>query len=314
MTLAVALGAAVIATAHYRSNMNRMPALALVSGLTAAAIALVLSGCSTTGITRAPARLGASFTHIHEVVVGDQDGSLLVATHEGLYQLQVEAEGSAALGGPVGGLDFDLMGFTIAADSAYASGHPGPATPASFGGPNLGLVTSADLGQTWRSVSRKGETDFHALAVMTAVDGVPHVFGLDPGAPRLQRSTDGGLTWSGGADLVARDILVVDTTVYATTSEGVAVSVDDGMSFTLDSGAPALFLIAADHQNGFAGVDTTGTVWTRSPGRDWVAGGTVTGTPQALAVDGASIYVADDRGIAVTEDGGATWIVLEVNG
>ena len=34
----------------------------------------------------------------------------------------------------------------------------------------------------------------------------------------------------------------------------------------------------------------------------------------ALAVDGARIYVADDRGIAFTEDAGATWLVLEVRG
>ena len=34
----------------------------------------------------------------------------------------------------------------------------------------------------------------------------------------------------------------------------------------------------------------------------------------ALAVDRARTYVADDRGIAFTEDAGATWLVLEVRG
>lgn len=294
--------------------MNRTRALALVSGLAATVTAAaLLSGCSTTGITTTPASPGMSFAHIHELVPRE-DGGLLVGTHEGLYQLQIDADGSTTAVGPLGGLDFDPMGFTIAGDTAYASGHPGPTTPGSFGTPNLGLITSTDLGETWTTVSLKGATDFHALAVMTAVDGVPHVFGIDPGKPRLQRSTDGGLTWSDGAELVARDILVVDTTLYATTAEGLAVSEDDGMSFTLDPTPPALYLIAADRQGGLAGIDTTGTLWTRSPGQDWAHGHTVTGTPQAVAVDGARIYVADDRGIAITEDAGATWILLEVKG
>lgn len=294
--------------------MNRTHALALVSALAAAVTAAVLlSGCSTTGITTTPASSGVSFAHVHELVAR-QDGGLLVGTHEGLYRLQIDADGSTTAVGPLGGLDFDPMGFTIAGDTAYASGHPGPTTPGSFGTPNLGLITSTDDGETWTTVSLKGVTDFHALAVMTAADGAPHVFGIDPGKPRLQRSTDGGLTWSDGAELAARDILVVDTTLYATTSEGLAVSEDGGMSFTLDPTPPALYLVAADPQGGLAGIDTTGTLWTRSPGQDWEHGHTVTGTPQAVAVDGARIYIADDRGIAVTEDAGATWIVLEVNG
>ncbi len=47
---------------------------------------------------------------------------------------------------------------------------------------------------------------------------------------------------------------------------------------------------------------------------DVYAGGRLVASGQAVAVDGARVYVADDRGIAVTEDAGATWIVLEVNG
>lgn len=294
--------------------MNRTRDLPLASALAAAVTAAVLlSGCSTTGITTTPASPGVSFAHVHELVAR-QDGGLLVGTHEGLYRLQIDADGSTTAVGPLGGLDFDPMGFTVAGDTTYASGHPGPTTPGSFGTPNLGLITSTDAGETWTTVSLKGVTDFHALAVMTTVDGAPHVFGIDPVKPRLQRSTDGGLTWSDGAELVARDILVVDTTLYATTTEGLAVSEDGGMSFTLDPGAPALYLVAADHENGLAGIDTSGGLWTHSPGQDWVHGGTVTGTPQALAIDRATIYVADDRGIAVTDDAGATWVVLGVNG
>jgi len=294
--------------------MNRTHALALASGLAAVVSATVLlSGCST-GPTSPPASPVVSFAHVHELVLGQQEGDLLVGTHEGLYRLLIDSDGASTATGPLGGLDFDPMGFTMAENTAYASGHPGPTTPASFGSPNLGLITSTDLGETWSNVSLTGVTDFHALAVMTSDAEFPQVFGIDPGNPRLQRSTDGGRTWGDGAELVARDILVVGTTLYATTPEGLAVSEDDGMTFILDPAAPALYLVAVDRRGGLAGVDTTGTLWTRGPGEDWDHGHTVTGTPQAVAVDGARVYVADDRGIAFTEDAGATWIVLEVRG
>lgn len=294
--------------------MNRTHALALASGLAAVVSATVLlSGCSV-GVTSSPTTPVVSFAHVHELVAGQQDGGLLVGTHEGLYRLLIGEGGATAATGPLGGLDFDPMGFTIAENTAYASGHPGPTTPASFGTPNLGLITSTDLGETWTNVSLSGVTDFHALAVMTSGAELPHVFGIDSGNPRLQRSTDGGRTWSDGAELVARDILAVGTTLYATTPEGLAISEDDGMTFTLDPAAPALYLVAADREGTLAGIDTTGTLWTRGASEDWDHGHTVTGTPQAVAVDGARIYVADDRGIAFTEDAGATWIVLEVRG
>lgn len=295
--------------------MNPSHVLAPASGLAAILTATVLlSGCSSTGVTSTAASPGVTFAHVHKLVAGQKDGGLLVGTHEGLYPLQIGADGSTTAVGPLGGFDFDPMGFTIAEDTAYASGHPGPTTPASFGSPNLGLITSTDLGATSTDVSLTAVTDFHALAVMSSGDELPHVFGVDPSNPRLQRSTDGGLTWTDGAELVARNILVVDTTLYATTSEALAISEDDGMTFTLDPAAPALHLIAADRQYALAGIDATGTLLTRDPGQDWAHGHTVTGTPRAMAVDGARIYVADDRGIDFTEDAGATWIVLEVHG
>lgn len=288
--------------------------IALTSGIGAVVAAtLLLTGCSPSS-TPSGDPTGAStlvFEHIHELVPDPSDGSLLVATHEGLYRLTISADGATTAVGPVGGLDFDPMGFTIAGGIAYASGHPGPTTPVTFGSPNLGLITSTDVGKTWTNVSLTGQTDFHGLTV-TDIDGSPRVFGYDATAGRVERSFDGGVSWSAGAALDARDMLAAGDRLYATTPDGLAISDDAGATFTVDPGAPGLYVIAADGTGVLAGVDTTGTLWTQTAGQGWVHGHTVEGTPQALAVDGSRLYVADDRGIAYTDDAGATWVVLQV--
>lgn len=295
--------------------MNGTRAIALTSALAAAVTAtMLLTGCSPIAPPPAsPTGTAPKFEHIHELVVDPSDGTLLVATHEGLYRLTIDSDGTATAIGPIGGLDFDPMGFTIADGTAYASGHPGPTTPDTFGSPNLGLITSDDTGETWTNVSLTGETDFHGLTVMTDGGDLPRVFGYDGSAQRLERSLDGGFTWTAGASLAARDILAVGDQLYATTAEGLAISTDNGATFTIDATAPALYVLAADSEGTMAGVDTTGTLWTRPPGQEWAHGHTITGTPQAFAVDGTRIYVADDRGIAITDDAGATWTVLTVH-
>ena len=294
--------------------MNATRTIALTSGLAAVVTAtILLTGCTPTSTAPSPAPngTGVMFEHIHELVPDPSDGSLLVATHEGLYRLTIGSDGSAAAAGPIGGLDFGPMGFPLAAGIAYASGHPGPTTPDTFGNPNLGLITSTDLGQSWTNVSLTGVTDFHGLTVATG-GGDVRVFGYDGSRQRIVTSLDGGTSWVDGAELAARDILAVGDLLYATTADGLAVSSDDGMTFTIEAGAPALYVVAADPTGTIAGVDSTGTLWTRAAGGEWVHGQTVAGVPQAFAVDGDRLYVADDRGIAYTDDAGATWVVVKV--
>ncbi|MCC6270894.1 MAG: hypothetical protein IT190_06425 [Microbacteriaceae bacterium] len=271
---------------------------------------LLLSGCAAAappGVVPAPE---VTFQHIHKIEIGQNDAELLVAAHDGLYRVTAHADGEATVAGPVGGYDFDFMSFAIAGDTAYASGHPGPGTAGSFGNPNLGLITSTDLGKHWVSLSLTGVTDFHALTAAKGGSALGQVFGIDTSKQRIQRSTDGGATWSEGAEIVARDILAVTERLYATTPDGLAVSDDQGSSFVIDPDAPDLYLMAADSKGQLVGIDIHGNLWVRGAGDVWATGGTVTGAPQSIAAGSDRIFVADDRGIAFTENNGATWTVL----
>lgn len=275
--------------------------------------AVLLAGCSAQDSPAAPpADVDPTLEHIHELVADPVDGSLLVATHSGLFRLKIGTDGAATAVGPIGGLDFDPMGFTIVDGIAYASGHPGPTTPDTFGSPNLGLITSTDLGENWTNVSLMGETDFHGLTVATSPGASPRVFGYDGSKQRIVSSLDGGVSWNDGAQISARDILAVGDLLYATTADGLVVSADNGATFTVDTAAPALFVIAADHNGAIAGIDVAGIVWTRQSDDSWVSGGAVTGAPHAFAINGSRFYVADDRGIAYTDDAGVTWVVLKL--
>jgi hypothetical protein len=295
---------------------HRRPIAAGIALLTATAA--LITGCSAQA--EGPDGQGSpstQFDHIHALPVEPEGEELTVATHEGIYRLEVGADGTATAVGPLGGLDFDPMGFTLVEGTAYASGHPGPKTPATFGAPNLGLITSTDRGETWSTVSLKDETDFHALAVLPAPEGSSdvRVFGLDTSTQAIRRSMDGGKTWTDGAELVARDLLALPSSdsLYATTEDGLAVSIDDASTFAVDAAAPALYLVGADPVMGtLAGVDVDGALWATNASGQWDKGELVDGVPQAFTVTAGRMYVADDRGIAMTDDLGSTWTIVEL--
>ncbi|MFD1716138.1 F510_1955 family glycosylhydrolase [Amnibacterium flavum] len=286
--------------------------LAAASSLVLAA--LILTGCSTDETPEASAQ--EAFAHIHGLAFDPHDDQLAVATHEGIYKLDDDAD-TLTVSGPIGDLDIDAMGFTLVNGTAYASGHPGPNTPQSFGAPHLGLISSTDQGETWTTVSLAGAVDFHALAVDRYKPET--IYGLSSSDSTVYRSDDAGNSWQKGAELTARDLAAPPNSsgnVYATTDAGLARSSDGGATFQLVPDAPALFLISNDGaQDGrLVGVDTDGVIWRQSAGEGgWVQEGTVEGNPQAMTVEPSTtrLVIADDRGIAVTEDYGRTWSILQ---
>lgn len=290
-------------------NRRSRAGLVVLSGISVAAL---LSGCSTARTDPVPADVAAAFAHIHGLEVDPESGLLLIATHGGIFQLAGVADG-AELSGPLGGVDFDAMGFTLSDGVAYASGHPGPGTPEKFGSPNLGLIRSPDLGRSWVNVSLTGTTDFHDLTVSPGHH--KRIYGLDSSSGTV-RKTDDGQTWTDGAPLAARDILAPDENpdvLYATTQEGLLVSMDSASTFILDELAPPLYLMATGGDDWLVGIDVNGTLWYQQlDGGPWSQGGVTAGVPQAMTVDAASgrVIIADDRGIVATDDYGDTWEVL----
>ena len=82
---------------------------------------------------------------------------------------------------------------------------------------NLGLIESTDSGQSWRSLSMKGETDFHSIEYQQGV-----VYGLDSGSQTVMVSVD-KQTWDRHGAIGAIDIAVSPwnpNEILATTAEG----------------------------------------------------------------------------------------------
>jgi hypothetical protein len=214
----------------------RLPRPAPLCSAAAIALAALLTGCSAAGPASADATTAAATgappaAHVHGVAIDPGDGTLLLATHEGLMEVGDGGEVTAA--GPV----VDLMGFTVTGPHHYlASGHPGLHTDLPQ---PVGLIESTDGGETWTPLSRAGASDFHALTAL----GEAGVLGYDG---VLRRSPD-GLTWEQlGIPAEPRTLAAAPDggAVLATTAQGLLRSTDAGTTWAAVEGAPRLQVVA----------------------------------------------------------------------
>lgn len=268
----------------------------LTTAFAAALAALALAGCSAGAGPVGAA--GPAFDHVHGLAMDPTDGSVYIASHDGLFRA-----GPAGLV-PVGAAGRDLMGFTdTGTGTLLSSGHPAPGDAL----PNpLGLVESTDGGQSWTPLSLTGEVDFHALEVSSGT-----VFGYDVTNRLLRASTDGGRTWEDRARLAALDIAVDPSdpnAVLATTERGVVSSRDGGRSFTAASG-PVLAYISWAPGGTAVGIGPDGSVFTSSDaGSTWQRSGSVPGgRPQAITATADAVLAATAGGIYRSADGGASF-------
>ena len=285
-------------------TLHSSPRRPVAAVVTASALLFTVSACSqgtagAPGASPSTTSSGLPSSHVHGLSVNSETGQILLAAHEGLFDISKNTSVKI-------GATNDLMGFTAAMDEGvfYASGHPGKDSTM----PNpLGLVKSTDGGKTWEQVSRQGESDFHALT--TTKTGIVGFDGT------MRTSTD-GKTWKTAAAGFAPAVLAgnpYSDTVLATTPEGVQRSADAGNTWTLVPAAPVIQFVAFASAAEAAGVAPDGTVYTSADaGLSWKNTGKINGSVQAVAASEGSkgspwIWAATTAGLVVSTDGGATF-------
>ena len=247
-----------------------------------------------------------SVVHVHGVGVEPTDGTILLATHKGLFE--VDEVGRLNRVGPV----IDLMSFAVAGPGRFlASGHPGPGV----GLPRpVRLMQSNDAGRTWHPISRGGQTDLHVLTV-----GQVGFLAYDDS---LLRSADGE-DWTSlkiphppaalAASPVAPDVV-------AATPAGLLRSTDGGESWTPVADAPPLQHVAwAGNGQMVVGLEPNGAVWmSQDGGTTWREGPQLGSPPQAVSasgwgIRGQRIVVATEAALLASDDHGRTFQVVAGN-
>lgn len=261
--------------------------------------AAAVAACSPSAPAPGSSAGGPEFAHVHGVGVDPADGTVYVATHDGLFR--TGPDGLVPAGAP----GRDLMGFTIAGPGTLlSSGHPAPDDTL----PNpIGLARSTDRGVTWTPVSLTGEVDFHALEIAAG-----SVFGYDATHGLLRVSADGGRTWEDRAQLRALDIAADPSDgqrVLATVQGGVARSTDGGRTFAEPVG-PQLAYVSWAEDGTVSGLDLGSTLHTSTDGGStWTPSGTLPGggRPQAVTATPDGLLAANGSGVFRSTDGGATF-------
>lgn len=192
-------------------------------------LALALSALASIATAEA---LGAEviLPHVHGLAFTADGKSLVAPAHVGLAVYRDGRWSTAP--GPA----HDLMGFSMAGNAIYTSGHPAPGSP--LRNP-LGLMKSTDAGATWQQLGLSAESDFHLMAAgyrSNAVYAVNHQPNSRMPQPGIHFTQDDGKSWkrSAATGLSERLIGIAAHPVEAGT---IAAATEDGLYLSRDFGS-----------------------------------------------------------------------------
>jgi hypothetical protein len=242
--------------------------------------------------------------HVHGLGRNPADGSLMIATHTGLFRASSEGEKPER----VAGRFQDTMGFTVVGpDHFLGSGHPANLRddPAF-----LGLIESRDAGHSWRPISLRGEVDFH---VLEAQGDVVYGFGSDfeSREARFLASTDGGLSWVRRTPPEALTGLAIDPRdprhIVGLGEQGGYFSRDGGATWRPIGVSGGLVTWTDDV--GLVAADFDGVIRkAEDPVGEWNEVGRLDGSPAALeGVDDELLAATHDARVLSSSDGGSRW-------
>jgi hypothetical protein len=195
------------------------------------AIRLVLWFALAAALAAFPALAAeVKLVHVHGLSYSPDGKQLLIPSHFGL------AIYSGGRWSKAPGPEHDFMGFSVARDAMYSSGHPAPGS--SLRNP-FGLMKSTDGGKTWQNLGLLGEADFHTMTTSYGT-GVVYVFNRDRNSamqePGIYSTLDDGKTWkrSEAKGLSGR---VLSLAVHPLDARKVAVATDVALYLSQDAGA-----------------------------------------------------------------------------
>ena len=175
---------------------------------------------------------------IYSLQLNDNNNSLYLATHNGLFKKDIGDNSASSFANTsgwvqVGNDKSDLMGFTIDPSTKgvmYSSGHPQNAG-------NLGFRISNDHGVTWQKVSdvtAPTPIDFHTMTIGNSPKIIYAASGM---GDNIFISTDGGNNWTITSPPDGQRVVTLATNqsnsniLYAATTNGLFSSQDQGKNW-----------------------------------------------------------------------------------
>ena len=247
--------------------------------------------------------------NVHSLAVNPRDGTLFAGTSRGVFWIRdsrtAERVNSSyqSTRGPI----------ATGPDALLGSGSPDLRDIVGGWEPRFaGLIESRNAGKSWRTVSLKGEADFHTLELR---DGA--LYGYDYVSQSFMVSGDRGKTWETRSQLEPLLDFAINpanvSLILAAAEERLLLSRDGGSTWQPRDG-PRLQHLAWPGADSFWAVDdASNTYLSADAGETWEQREPLPGAAQAFVATIGAVYagVRTDDGVIVysSSDGARSWQV-----